>query len=196
MLDALDRLGLAENTIVVFWSDHGYHMGEHNGIWQKRTLFEQGARAPLIIKAPQLKSGGQVNRHIVEFIDIYPTVIELAGLPLSVNLPGRSMQSIMRNPQAEWDDFAITQILRPADKRLAKPVMGRSIRTARWRYSDWAEGKLGEELYDHFADPMEFNNLAVKPDLEAQKVIKTLRTKLAKKASGKIPATPFNQPRL
>ncbi|MCM8542021.1 MAG: sulfatase, partial [Lentisphaeraceae bacterium] len=74
LLDALDRLKLSDNTIVVFWSDHGYHMGEHNGVWQKRTLFEEGARAPLIIRAPKLKNKGHISKRIVEFIDIYPTV--------------------------------------------------------------------------------------------------------------------------
>ncbi|MCM8538503.1 MAG: sulfatase [Lentisphaeraceae bacterium] len=196
LTDALDRLKIADNTIVVFWSDHGYHLGEHNGVWQKRTLFEQGARAPLIIKAPDLKSGGQVNRRIVEFIDIYPTVVELAGMQLAKNLPGRSMKKIMEDPQSTWDDFAVTQVLRPADKRFSSPVMGRSIRTARWRYTDWNEGKQGEELYDHYADPMEFNNLAVNPDSELKKVILQLKAKMADKASGKIPTTPFNQPRL
>ncbi|MCH2205263.1 MAG: sulfatase [Lentisphaerales bacterium] len=193
---ALDRLGIAENTIVVFWSDHGYHLGEHNGVWQKRTLFEQGARAPLIIKAPNLKSGGQVNRRIVEFIDIYPTIVDLAGYKVAGNLPGRSMKKIMQNPQAEWDDFAITQILRPADSRLSTSVMGRSIRTARWRYNDWAEGAQGAELYDHYTDPKEFNNLAINPDENIKKIIKKLKAKMSSKASGKIPTTPFNQPRL
>ncbi len=196
LTDALDRLGIADNTIVVFWSDHGYHLGEHNGIWQKRTLFEQGARAPLIIKVPNLKSGGQVNRRIVEFIDIYPTVVDLAGLKVDKRLPGRSMKQIMLNPQSKWEDFAITQILRPSDSRFSAPVMGRSIRTARWRYSDWNEGSKGEELYDHYADPMEFNNLAKKPDDRIKKIIKDLKKRLDKKASGKIPTTPFNQRRL
>ena len=81
MLDALERLDLAKNTIVVFWSDHGYHLGEHNGIWQKRTLFEQGARAPLIIKAPGAKGNGQACRRIVEFVDVYPTLTALADIP-------------------------------------------------------------------------------------------------------------------
>ncbi|MCM8532650.1 MAG: sulfatase [Lentisphaeraceae bacterium] len=196
LLDSLEKLKIADNTIVVFWSDHGYHLGEHNGIWQKRTLFEQGARAPLIIKAPDLKSGGQVNRRIVEFIDIYPTIVDLAGLKVEDNLEGRSMKGIMQDPQIEWDDFAVTQILRPADKRFTKPVMGRSIRTARWRYSDWNEGEKGEELYDHYTDPMEFNNLALNPDEQTKAIISKLKKKLVHKASGKVPTTPFNQPRL
>ncbi|MHC4995660.1 MAG: sulfatase [Planctomycetota bacterium] len=200
MLDALEENGLADNTIVVFWSDHGYHLGEHDGIWQKRTLFEQGARAPLIIRAPGLAGNGQPCRRVVEFVDIYPTLLELAGVPVPGDLPeplaGRSLVRLLRNPLAPWDSHAITQILRPADDRLPEPVMGRSIRTERWRYSDWAEGAAGEELYDHHTDPMEFHNLAIHPDAEAKAVIERLKKLLEKKASGKAPTTPFNPARL
>ncbi len=196
MLDALDRLDLAKNTIVVFWSDHGYHLGEHNGIWQKRTLFEQGARAPLIIKAPGAKGNGQACRRIVEFVDVYPTLTALAGIPTPQAVEGRSLVPLLKNPIAKWNGYAITQVLRPADKRLPEPVMGRSIRTERWRYSDWGEGKHGIELYDHYADPMEFNNLALKPDKENKAVMKNLRKTLVQKASGKVPKTPFNPKRL
>jgi uncharacterized sulfatase len=196
MLSALNRLGLAENTVVVFWSDHGYHLGEHNGIWQKRTLFEQGARAPLIIRNPMSKGNGQACRRIVEFIDIYPTLTEIARIETPKQVEGRSLVPLLQNPLSEWNGFAITQVLRPADNRLTKPVMGRSIRTERWRYSDWAEGKNGVELYDHYADPMEFNNLAENATKENLEVMKTLRKMLQKKASGQIPKTPFNPKRL
>jgi len=196
MMDALDRLDLADDTIVVFWSDHGYHLGEHNGIWQKRTLFEQGARAPLIIKAPGAKGNGQACRRIVEFVDVYPTLTGLAGIPTPQAVEGRSLVPLLKNPLTKWDGHAITQVLRPADDRLAEPVMGRSIRTERWRYSDWGEGKHGIELYDHHADPMEFNNLALKPDKASKAVMKSLRKALIKKASGKAPKTPFNPKRL
>ena len=141
LLKALDELDLAQNTIVVFWSDHGYHLGEHNGVWQKRTLFEQGARAPLIIRAPgQQYSAGQPCRRIVEFVDIYPTLTDIAGIKSPGKLAGRSLKPLLQEPSAKWDGFAVTQILRPADKRLDKPVMGCSIRTERWRYTEWAEG--------------------------------------------------------
>ena len=196
MLTALNRLGLAENTVVVFWSDHGYHLGEHNGIWQKRTLFEQGARAPLIIRNPVSKGNGQACRRIVEFIDIYPTLTELTRIKTPKQVEGRSLVPLLQNPLSEWNGFAITQVLRPSDNRLTKPVMGRSIRTERWRYSDWAEGKNGVELYDHYADPMEFNNLAENATKENLAVMKTLRKMLVKKASGQTPKTPFNPKRL
>ena len=196
MLDALDRLELTDNTIVVFWSDHGYHLGEHNGIWQKRTLFEQGAKAPLIIRNPKAEGKGQPCRRIVEFVDIYPTLTELAGLPTPKQVEGRSLKRLLDNPLTQWNGTAITQVLRPADDRLKDPVMGRSIRTERWRYSDWGEGKYGEELYDHFADPMEFNNLALNPTKEIRRIIKGLKKELAEKASGEVPTTPFNPKRL
>jgi uncharacterized sulfatase len=196
MLDALDRLKLADNTIVVFWSDHGYHLGEHNGIWQKRTLFEQGAKAPLIIRAPNIKGNGQTCRRIVEFVDIYPTLTQIAEIKTPKQVEGRSLVPLLQDPLSKWDGFAITQVLRPADNRLAEPVMGRSIRTERWRYSDWAEGEKGVELYDHFADPMEFNNLAHNPTEQNLRIMKKLSKDLAKKASGKVPTTPFNPKRL
>jgi uncharacterized sulfatase len=196
LMAALERLGLADNTIVVLWSDHGYHLGEHNGIWQKRTLFEQAARTPLIIRAPGANGNGTACARIVEFVDIYPTLTDLAGLKSPKTLEGRSLRPLLEKPLLKWNGTAITQVLRPADKRLPKPVMGRSIRTARWRYTDWAEGKSGVELYDHASDPMEFNNLALKPDAEAKAVMKRLRKLLEKKASGKVPTTPFNPKRL
>ncbi|MGI9470647.1 MAG: sulfatase [Rubripirellula sp.] len=196
LLDALDRLQLADNTIVVFWSDHGYHLGEHNGIWQKRTLFEQGARAPLIVRAPQQSGNGQACHRVVEFVDVYPTITALANVKSPDDLAGKDLGGLLEDPIAPWDGFAITQVLRPADDRLAKPVMGCSIRTHRWRYTEWADGEAGIELYDHHADPMEFNNLAFEPDIEAQAVIERLRPRLREHASGQIPETPFNPARL
>jgi uncharacterized sulfatase len=198
ILKSLDELGLAKNTIIVFWSDHGYHLGEHQGIWQKRTLFEEGARAPLIICDPRARGNGQSSARIVEFVDLYPTLVELAGLPqpTTQQLAGRSLVPLLEDPLANWDGEAITQILRPADSRLKKMTMGCSIRTARWRYTEWAEGKAGKELYDHASDPNEFHNLAKDPDQQSKKQMKLLAQKLRTKASGKIPTTPVNPPRL
>jgi iduronate 2-sulfatase len=196
LLDELHELGLEENTIVVFWSDHGYHLGEHGGAWQKRTLFEQGSRAPMMMRVPNAKGNGQSCRRIVEFVDIYPTLMEAANLPVSKTLAGRSLLPLLKQPTKDWDGAAITQILRPADSRLKKPVMGCSIRTQRWRYTEWADGAAGVELYDHHSDPMEFRNLAINPDAAKKKLIKELQRRLRAKASGQTPKTPFNQKRL
>ncbi|QDT08411.1 Choline-sulfatase [Planctomycetes bacterium K23_9] len=196
LLEALDELQLADDTIVVFWSDHGYHLGEHNGVWQKRTLFEQGARAPLIIRAAGRSGNGTSCPRVVEFVDIYPTLTELAGIQSPPGLEGRSLLPLIKDPIAAWDGFAVTQVLRPADNRLATQVMGCSIRTERWRFTEWGEGKNGVELYDHHADPMEFNNLAETPSPQVQVTIDRLRPMLRQRASGKIPTVPVNPARL
>lgn len=151
VLDALDSLKLANNTIVILWSDHGYNVGQH-GQWMKQSLFENAARVPLIIAAPNITSGKTSNR-TVELLDIYPTLSELAGLQGPSDLEGKSLVPLLRNPQAPWDKPAFTQVKR-------KDLFGRSIRTERWRYTEWKGGKAGIELYDHDLDPEEFNNLA------------------------------------
>ncbi|MDG2382420.1 MAG: sulfatase [Pirellulaceae bacterium] len=196
LLDALDRFELAENTIVVLWSDHGYHLGEHNGIWQKRTLFEQSARAPLIIRHPSAQGNGRSAQGIVEFVDIYPTLTKLAKVPTPTALAGQDLSPLLTNPAANWSGLAVTQILRPADDRLHQPVMGCTIRTTRWRFTEWAEGKSGVELYDHQNDPFEFDNLAIHSNRQTQEVIDRLRPLLRARASGTIPRTPFNPARL
>jgi len=195
LLAALERLGLAETTAVLFTSDHG-DMLWSQGYQKKQKPWEESIRVPLIIRAPGARGNGTACTRIVEFVDIYPTLTDLAGLKPPKGLEGRSLQPLLDNPLARWDGHAITQVLRPADKRLAKPVMGRSIRTERWRYTDWAEGNSGVELYDHANDPMEFNNLALEPDPEARVVMQQLRKLLEQKASGKVPTTPFNPKRL
>lgn len=196
LLDELDTLGIADNTIVVFWSDHGYHLGEHGGIWQKRTLFEQCARTPLIIRDPGAAGNGQPCPRVVEFVDVFPTLSDVAGVTAPADLDGQSLRPLLVDPIADWDSVAVTQVLRPADDRLATQVMGCSIRTDRWRLTEWAEGESGVELYDHHADPMEFNNLAVNPDTAARAVIDRLRPLLRSRASGKVPTVPVNPARL
>ena len=196
LLDALDHFKLTDNTIVVLWSDHGYHLGDHLGVWQKRTLFEQSARAPLIIRAPDKAGNGQVCRRVVEFIDMYPSLTSLAKVDSPSGLPGRDLSPLLADPLMPWDGYAVTQVLRPADARLPQPVMGCSIRDRRWRYTEWAEGEAGVELYDHHADPMEFHNLAADPDPRNSAVIERLRKALHERASGKIPLTPFQPKRL
>lgn len=196
LVAALDELGLAENTIVVFWSDHGYHLGEHGGVWQKRTLFEEAARTPLIIRVPGAAGNGQDCPRVVEMVDLYPTLTDAAGLGIDDGLAGQSLLPLLGDPVAIRDSHAVTQILRPADERLATPVMGCSIRTERWRYTEWAEGASGRELYDHASDPMEFHNLATDPEPENLLVIERLQRLLRARANGKVPLSPFNERRL
>ncbi|MEM0970085.1 MAG: sulfatase, partial [Verrucomicrobiota bacterium] len=199
LLAALEDLNLSEKTIVVIWSDHGYHLGEHNGIWQKRTLFEPSARAPLFIRDPQAEGNGTACPRIVEFVDIYPTIMDLAFGSVPEGLAGRSLVPLLKNPllpDETWKGEAITQILRPGRpvEGQGPPTMGRSIRTERWRFSDCAGGEAGEELYDYASDPREFHNLASDPS--CAEIVAGLRRRLEKKASPLIPVTPFNPARL
>jgi len=163
VLDALERLKLADNTIVVFWSDHGYLLTEH-GQWMKQSLFEESARVPMIIASPNAKAKGRVTARPVELLDIYPTLADLCGLPAPAGLEGRSLRPLLDNPLAKWDKAAYTQVERgPQGQRF----MGRSVRTERWRYTEWDEGKQGVELYDHANDPREYRNLAGEPKFAA-----------------------------
>jgi uncharacterized sulfatase len=152
VLDALDRLGLRDNTIVVFWSDHGYQLGEH-GLWFKQSCFEESARVPLIIVSPGTKNAGKASPRTVEFVDLYPTLADLAGLTPPKNLEGFSLRPLLENPAAPWTHAAFTQVQRGS-------FPGHSVRTERWRYTEWDFGKQGAELYDHEADPQELHNLA------------------------------------
>jgi uncharacterized sulfatase len=155
VLDALERLKLADNTIVVLWGDHGYLLGEH-GQWMKQSLFEESARVPLLIAAPGARGNGSACPRIVETIDIYPTLDDLCGISPPADLAGKSLRPLLDNPQRAWDRPAFTQVQR------AK-FPGRSVRTERWRYTEWDHGREGVELYDHDTDPREFKNLASDP---------------------------------
>ncbi len=170
VLDALDRLGLRENTVIVLWGDHGWHLGE-KGMWAKGTLFDVAARAPLIIVDPRKQTAGRSCPRTVEFVDIYPTLVELCGLPVPPGLEGTSLGPLLVDPTAAWDRPAFTLVAR-------EEWLGRSVRTERWCYTEWDRGRYGTELYDLQADPRESKNLAKVPDLapviaELQKMLYT-----------------------
>jgi iduronate 2-sulfatase len=159
VLDALDRLRLAEHTLVVFMSDHGYNLGEH-GQWMKQSLFEPSARAPVIFAGPGVSKGGASSR-TVEFTDVYPTLADLARLAAPSVIEGRSLRPLLRNPKAEWNRPALTQVQRGTGQNT---FMGYSIRNERWRYTEWDDGKKGVELYDETTDPAETRNLSADPN--------------------------------
>jgi len=160
LLDSLEELGLKENTLVVFTSDHGYLLGQHHK-YQKQHLFEEATRVPFIVSVPWLKDQhGQATQQITELVDLYPTVTELAGLPAPPNLQGESLVPLLKDPNSKaWQkDLAFT-ISRSG---------GESIRTDDWRFTQWGFGESGLELYDLNNDPREFTNLAGNPHYAAQ----------------------------
>lgn len=176
LLDALDRLRLTSRTLVVFHSDHGYHLGEKN-LWQKMSIFEESARVPLIISVPGNPANGQSCPRPVELVSLHKTLAGLCGIAAGALTEGHSLAPLVENPQAAWSHAAFTQVTRgllvgtvltPEQKKKnarAKQIQGRSMRTERWRYTEWDEGREGVELYDHDADPGEYRNLASDPAL-------------------------------
>jgi len=152
ILDTLDRTGLSKNTIVLFTSDHGYHMGEH-GHYQKTTLFENAARVPLIIAGPGVTAKGRVHEGPTEMVDFYPTLAALCRLEPPKSLAGVSLAGALTNPARPLRKSALTQY-----------ATGYSLRTPRHRYTEWGpEGSGGAELYDRKVDPSELVNLAADP---------------------------------
>jgi uncharacterized sulfatase len=164
LLDALDRLNLEDNTIVVFLSDHGWLLGEHGGQWQKRSLFEESARVPLIIYVPGAEGNGTTCYRTVELIDLFPTLAELCDLPLPDGLEGASVKSLLHDPTTPWTKPAITDLVRRKDRSIKEGINGRSVRTERYRYTEWDKGDQGVELYDTYSDPNEWYNLAADPN--------------------------------
>ena len=177
LLDALDRLKLTDNTIIVFLSDHGYYLGER-GQWMKQSLFERSARAPLIIAGPGVAPKGRATSRIVEFSTSIRRSPIWRGLPAPPGLHGRSLTPLLRNPQAQW---TITRHSHRCEaRRAAGDVHGLQRPHGQWRYTEWDEGKRGVELYDEIEDPDEMRNLAADPKhkstvTEMQTVLRRMR---------------------
>jgi iduronate 2-sulfatase len=148
VLAALDELGLAKDTIVVFTSDHGYQLGEH-GLWQKLSLFERSLRVPLVIAGPGVAEAGKACARPAELVDLFPTLAQLCGLPTPAGMSGVSLAPQLKDVAAPGRATAFSMVRK-----------GRSIRSERWRYTEWDGGKGGVELYDHDSDPAELRNLA------------------------------------
>jgi arylsulfatase A-like enzyme len=165
LLDALENSEYADNTIVVFWGDHGWHLGEKQH-WRKHALWENTTRTPLIISVPGKIEKNHLCKSPVSFIDIYPTLIELCGLPEREELDGKSFVPLLQNPDAKWDKPVLTTYGKG----------NHAIRTERWRYIHYFDGT--EELYDHQKDPEEWKNLAEVP--KYRNVIKELKNSLPK----------------
>ena len=177
VLDELDRLALTTNTIIVLWGDHGWHLGDH-GMWCKHSNYEQATRIPLIVAAPGVaKPGTRATNALVETVDLYPTLAELAGLPapqVPQGMEGKSFVSVLRDPALTTKN----QIFHvyPRGERI-----GRAVRTARYRLVEWkvpgaAADTADLELYDYETDPLETKNLAA----SQPEVISRLRAMLAK----------------
>ena len=182
VLEELDRLQLAQNTIVVLWGDHGWHLGDH-GIWCKHTNYEQATRIPVIIRAPGVTKPGSKTDGLMETVDLYPTLCELAGLP-TPKLEGKSLVRTLKRPNASSKE-AIFHVY-PRSPRGKGQILGRAVRTERYRLVEWktpgAPAESAElELYDYEIDPGETKNLAA----EQPKVVAKLRKLLAAQPEAK-----------
>ncbi|HEV2295958.1 MAG TPA: sulfatase [Tepidisphaeraceae bacterium] len=179
LLAELEELGLQDNTIVILWGDHGYHLGEQ-GLWCKHTNFENSTRTALMLYAPDQRFPGATTDALVELVDVYPSLCELAGLPLPEGLEGRSFKPLLGSTARPWKRAAFSQYPRQANNR----VMGYSIRTESHRYTEWQTGwetpetatVIARELYDHTTDPRETTNLAARPD--QAEIVKALADQL------------------
>ena len=163
LLSELEKLGLAEDTVVVLWSDHGFKLGEHNS-WCKQSNYEIDTRVPFIVYDPSAAGNGEATESLVELVDVYPTLCDLAGLEIPKSLEGVSLKPILENPDATVKKAAVSQFLRRIGKQ---ELMGYAYRTDRWRYIEWIDRESGEtidrELYDHAVDSTESISLAGNP---------------------------------
>ncbi|MFK7743105.1 MAG: sulfatase [Planctomycetota bacterium] len=188
LLERLEELGLADNTVVVLWSDHGWKLGEY-GSYGKMTNYEVDTRVPVIIRAPGAQSRGARVQGLVELVDLFPTLCELAGVAVPESVEGRSVVGLLDGDGAVRD-HAHSIYLRKGIwiGPTGKPAIGRAVRTDRYRLVEWRSGEgleqvCGVELYDHEADPHESRNLAAVPDYAA--VVERLLPRVAPGAAGR-----------
>ena len=177
IIDKIKAQKIWNDTIVIFTSDHGYHLGEHF-MWGKVTLFEECARVPLIVRVPGVSTAGKTTHGLVETIGLFPTLAELCNLDAPKHLQGLSYSSLIRNPNGSGNSSAYTVVSRGSQ-------LGRSIRTKRWRYAEWGKTEAAE-LYDLEKDPKEYINLAKSPNY--LNIVKQMKNRLAKRkqqAAGK-----------
>jgi arylsulfatase A-like enzyme len=182
LLAGLDALGLRESTIVVLVSDHGFHLGEH-GLWQKSDLFEESVRVPLIIQVPGMTGNGQVASAPVELVDLFPTIVELAGLQIDHRVSGESLVPMLTDPSKAIRDSAYSighsRAWQTRPEFTRESILGASIVTARYRYTEWNSGEYGRELYDHQSDADELRNLV---DEESKvELVERLASRLAQR---------------
>lgn len=178
VLDALDQTGLAKNTIIVLWGDHGWHLGDH-GIWCKHTNYEQATRIPLIFVAPGLTKAGSKSSSMVESVDVYPTLADLAGLPAPRGIEGTSAVPLLKDPAAKTRDFILH--VYPRGEGLGRAVRTSTHRLVEWRKVGASADTAVFELYDYKKDPSESKNLAA----EQPKVVEQLREILKKQPEPK-----------
>jgi len=156
LLDAFEKSDYRKNTIILLWGDHGWHFGEKHH-WRKFALWEEATRAPMIWVAPGVTKPGTLCDQPVDFLSIYPTLCDLAGIPLPKHVEGQSIRTLLTNPKTSWAGAAVC----------THGYMNHAVRTDRWRYIRYADGS--EELYDHATDPYEWVNLAAQPERETVK---------------------------
>jgi iduronate 2-sulfatase len=183
LLDALEETGLVKNTIVLLWGDHGWHLGDH-GLWCKHTNYEQATRTPVLLAAPGLTAGAKFSA-LIESVDLYPTLCELAGLPVPPGMDGASFAAGLKNPSRAKTKEAIFHVYPRAPKELG-PILGRAVRTERYRLVEWKKPGAAPdtavlELYDYRTDPEETRNLAA----EKPKIVAELRALLARQPEAK-----------
>ena len=174
VLDKVSALGLDDNTVVVIWSDHGYKLGDHGG-WAKHSTVELDIHVPMMIRVPGMKTPGARTSALVESVDIYPTLIELAGIDAPHALEGASLLPLIEKPQRNWKEAVFSQFPRYVQKQLLmgetvqrQLLMGETVRTQRYRYTAWVGSDTGQivsqELYDQVNDPIEGLNVAKNQD--------------------------------